>query len=186
MQGGLSVYIGYLTAIHLRDAVPGTSPALSSSAIPSGRSFWALVDSALHGLAALLVTAPIIHSTSTAEQMIVLLGPAFLAGTLVDVDHFLAARSRSFWTATHLAKRPPTHSVTFALLLGTAGYLLSGSLSTAWVVFVALTSHVLRDASVGTAPLLWPLGDWRIPRWAYCVGEVGLVMASSWVSGCHR
>jgi len=80
------------------------------------------------------------------------------------VDHFVPARSCSFWTATHLDKRPPTHSLTFALLLGAAGHLLFGSLSVAWVVFAGLASHVLRDASVGTAPLLWPLGEWKIPR----------------------
>jgi len=71
--------------------------------------------------------------------------------------------------------------VTFALLVGGVGYLFSGSLTTASVVFAALTSHVLRDASVGTAPILWPLGDWRIPRWTYYLGEVGLVVVSRWV-----
>jgi membrane-bound metal-dependent hydrolase YbcI (DUF457 family) len=99
----------------------------------------------------------------------------------VDVDHFVAAGSRSFWAATHLGKRPPTHSVTFALLVSGAGYVSSGSLPAAWVVFAALTSHVLRDASVGIAPLVWPLGDWRIPKWACHVGEVGLVVASCWL-----
>jgi hypothetical protein len=63
------------------------------------------------------------------------------------------------------------------------GYLFSGSLTTAWVVFAALTSHVLRDASVGTAPLLWPLGDWRIARWASWLGETGLMLLSFWVRG---
>jgi hypothetical protein len=61
-----------------------------------GRPFWALVDSGVHGLVALLVTAPLLQS----PQLLVL---AFLAGTLVDVDHFLAVGSRSFQTATHLA-----------------------------------------------------------------------------------
>ena len=70
------------------------------------------------------------------------------------------------------------HSVTFALLVSGGGYLLSGSLVTAWIVFAALTSHVLRDASVGTAPLLWPLGDWKISRWVYYVGEVALMVVS--------
>ena len=83
-----------------------------------GRAFWALADSAVHGLVALLVTAPIVRSAPTARQLVVL---ALVAGTLVDLDHFAAARPRSFWTATHLARRPPTHSVTFALLVSTAG-----------------------------------------------------------------
>jgi hypothetical protein len=89
-----------------------------------GRPFWALVDSGVHGLVALLVTAPILQS----PQLLVL---AFLAGTLVDVDHFLAGWFRSFQAATQLEKRPPTHSVTFALLVGGGGYLLSGSFTTA-------------------------------------------------------
>jgi membrane-bound metal-dependent hydrolase YbcI (DUF457 family) len=73
--------------------------------------------------------------------------------------------------------------MTFALMVGGGGYLFSGSLITAWIVFAALTSHVLRDASVGTAPLLWPLGDWRIPRWAYYAAEMALMLASYWVAG---
>jgi hypothetical protein len=27
---------------------------------------------------------------------------------------------------------------------------------------------------------VWPLGDWRIPRWACHVGEVRVVVASRW------
>jgi len=141
-----------------------------------GRPFWALVDSGVHGLVALLVTTPVLKN----PQLLVL---AFLAGTLVDVDHFLAVGSRSFRAATQLERRPPTHSVTFALLASGGGYLFSGNLTTAWIVFAALTSHVLRDASVGKAPILWPLGDWRIPRWAYYVAEVGLVVLSFWIAG---
>lgn len=60
-------------------------------------------------------------------------------GTLVDMDHFLAVGSRSIRPATHLAQQPPTHSLTFALLVSGGGYLFSGSLTTAWVVFAALT-----------------------------------------------
>jgi len=130
---------------------------------------------------ALLVTSPIIRSGPAPRQLFAL---AFLAGTLVDVDHFLAAGSRSLWTATHLEKRPPTHSVTFALLVSGGGYLFSGTFITAWIVFAALSSHVLRDASVGTAPILWPLGEWRIPRWAYWLGEVGLLAAPEWAVRC--
>jgi hypothetical protein len=140
-----------------------------------GRPFWTLVDSGALGLVALLVTAPIIRSAPNSWQLLAL---AFLAGTLVDLDHFLATGSRSFWAATHLEKRPPTHSVTFALLVSGGGYLFSGSLTTAWALADALTSHVLRDSSVGTAPILWPLGDWRTPTWAYYAGEAGLMLLS--------
>lgn len=120
-----------------------------------GRPFWPFVDSGVHGLVAFLVTTPIIRRAPTPQHLLAL---AFLAGTLVDLDHFLVAGPRSFWAATHLGRRPPTHSVTFVLLVSGGGYLFSGSLTTAWVVFAALTSHVLRDPSVGTAPLLWRAG----------------------------
>ncbi|MGB3906617.1 MAG: hypothetical protein WBB22_17035, partial [Anaerolineae bacterium] len=65
-----------------------------------GRAFWALVDSGVHGLVAVLVTAPIIRSAPTARQLAVL---AFLAGTLVDVDHFLVAGSRVSFRAEEFA-----------------------------------------------------------------------------------
>ena len=47
----------------------------------------------------------------------------------------------------------------------------------------ALASHVLCDASGGTASILWPLDDWRIPCWAYYMGEVGLMAVSFWLAG---
>jgi len=50
-----------------------------------------------------------------------------------------------------------------------------------WVPQVAFASHVLGDAPVGTAPLLWPLGDWRIHRRAYHLGEVRLLMVLQWI-----
>ena len=37
----------------------------------------------------------------------------------------------------------------------------------------ALASYVLRDASVGRASLVWAVGEWRMPRMAYYLGEVG-------------
>jgi hypothetical protein len=94
-----------------------------------GRPFWVLVGSAVHGLVALLVTAPTIWQ---------LLPLAFLAGTLVDLDHFLVAGPRSFWAATHLEKRPPTHSLTLR----------------SW-------SARVDTGSLEASPLLWPLDDWR-------------------------
>ena len=42
--------------------------------------------------------------------------------------------------------------------------------------FIALASHVVRDASGGSAPVLWPVrGDVTIPAWVYYGGEVGLL-----------
>ena len=101
----------------------------------------------------------------------------------MDLDHFPIAGSHNFCTATHLDKRAPTHSLTFALLVSGGRQLFPGSLSTAWVVFAALTSRVLRDASVGTAPILWPMGDWRTPRWVCCSGEMGLSAVSPSLAG---
>jgi len=50
-----------------------------------------------------------------------------------------------------------------------------GTAITAWALFAALASHVLRDAPSGTAPLLWPLPSTSVPRWLPYGGELALL-----------
>jgi hypothetical protein len=44
---------------------------------------------------------------------------------------------------------------------------------------------LLRDASVGRALVLWPVGDWRMQRRAYCLRVAGLVV-SFWIAGASQ
>jgi len=143
-----------------------------------GRPFWAAFDVFVHGAVALLVAGPCIRRATRGKRALALSGLAFLSATVLDLDHFVAADSLDVRAALSLAARPPTHSLTFALLLGAATSLLSRDRAAGWVVFAAIASHVLRDAAMGTAPLLWPLSVDAVPRWVYGWGEVGLMLAS--------
>jgi hypothetical protein len=69
--------------------------------------------------------------------------------------------------------------LTFALLVGALAGLLCRDRAAGWVAFAGIASHVLRDAAMGTAPLLWPLGVDAVPWWAYASGEFGLMLGSS-------
>jgi len=48
----------------------------------------------------------------------------------------------------------------------------------AWVLVASIASHILRDASSGTAPLLWPLPSLSVSRWLYYAGELVLLLAT--------
>jgi membrane-bound metal-dependent hydrolase YbcI (DUF457 family) len=131
---------------------------------------------AVHGVVALVVAGPCIRRAQSKRRA--LAGLAFLSATALDLDHFAAAGSLDIHAALALVKRPPTHSLAFALLSGIALSRLSRDRAAGWVAFAAVASHVLRDAAMGTAPLLWPLSFDHVPWWAYACGEVGLVWAS--------
>ncbi|GFT95778.1 transmembrane protein 267 [Nephila pilipes] len=71
---------------------------------------------------------------------------------LIDMDHFLMAKSFKFKDAINLSSRPPFHNTT--LMLTFAGCLIlvmhfKGSElmeNLGWYILVAVTSHHLRDA----------------------------------------
>ena len=143
-----------------------------------GQTFWAACDVLVHGAVALVVARPHIRRARSARRALALSGLAFLSATALDLDHFAAAGALDVRAALVLPARPPTHSLTFALLLGAVLYRLSRDRTAGWVAFVAVASHVLRDAAMGTAPLLWPLAVDRVPWWVYVCGELALVWAS--------
>jgi membrane-bound metal-dependent hydrolase YbcI (DUF457 family) len=143
-----------------------------------GRAFWAALDVLVHGAVALLVAEPCIRRAASRKQALVLSGLAFVSATALDVDHFISAGTLEVGAALSLAARPPTHSLTFALMIGALTSLFFRDRTAGWVAFAAIASHVLRDAAMGTAPLLWPLSVDAVPRWAYICGELGLLLAS--------
>ena len=127
-------------------------------------SLWAILDNTIHALVAFLLLLPLFllrgHSLA-----VPLLG-AFLA-SLIDLDHFIAAGSLSIHAAASLPTRPWTHSLTFVLPAAAVAGLLFRRFWVLVVVAVALTSHILRDATGTPAPLLYPLPDVTLPWWAY-------------------
>ena len=84
--------------------------------------------------------------------------------------------------ARNLQLRPAAHSLTLALVTGAIAYLVSRSPATGWALFAALASHVLRNASTGTAPLLSPLPSNSVPRWLYYGGELDLLWLSHFLA----
>jgi hypothetical protein len=152
-----------------------------------GRAFWAAFDVLVHGAVALVVARPCIRQARGRKRALALSGLTFAAATALDVDHFVSAGSLDLGPALALVDRPPTHSLTFALAVGAAVRLASRDREASWVALTGIASHVLRDAAMGTAPLLWPLSIDAVPRWAYVCGELGLLLASgAFWSGARR
>ena len=121
------------------------------------RHFWVVVDVLVHGITGLLVTSPLVRRGGTVAQTLTMLCVVFLAATLLDLAHFIAAGSLRLTGAVNLPSRPQTYSLTFALVMGALVLVISRSPGLALVTGIVLASHVVRDASGGTAPLWWPV-----------------------------
>ena len=113
----------------------------------------AATDPLAHALLAAAVAAPLGRGA---------VRTAVAAGTLIDVDHVVAARSASPRALIGLETRPRSHALLGAVALGAVGT-AAGGMTHGWAAFAGLASHLLRDASDDAAPtpLLWP---WHPPR----------------------
>ena len=174
---GLFFYLTVLTCLF------GSVDRLVSFYRPGmDHSLWAILDNTIHALVAFLLLLPLflLRGRSLAVP---LLG-AFLA-SLIDLDHFIAAGSLSIHAAASLPSRPWTHSLTFVLPAAVVAGLLFRRLWVLVVVAVALTSHILRDATTSPAPLLYPLSDVTLPWWAYILA-CHLMMAASIILAKHH
>jgi membrane-bound metal-dependent hydrolase YbcI (DUF457 family) len=135
-------------------------------------------DPFAHGLLAGAVAAPLARGAGRGPVL-----TAVVAGTLIDVDHLVAARSLRPITWITLGGRPRAHTLLLAVGAGGVAGLLGGR-AHGWAAFGGLASHLLRDASDrGGTPILWPLSGRRhIPRAAYAAGIAGLALGSWLVS----
>jgi hypothetical protein len=135
----------------------------------------AAADPFAHALLAAAVAAPLGRGA---------MRTAVAAGTLIDVDHIVAARSAHPRALIGLDTRPRSHALLGAVALGAVGAAAGGS-THGWAAFAGLASHLLRDASDAAAPtpLLWP---WLPPRqigraWA-AAGVAALTLGSFAIS----
>jgi hypothetical protein len=107
---------------------------------------------------------------------------AVMAGTAIDVDHVVAARSLRPSAMLTMRTRPASHAALVAAAAGAAGAVAGGPVH-GWAAFAGLASHLLRDSSDDGAPtpLLWPWAPPRqIPRrWA--VAGVAALALGSWM-----
>lgn len=86
---------------------------------------------------------------------------------LLDLDHFIAARSVRLHAAMRLSQRPFGHSVLFVAALCTLLYIVRPARQWALIVAVALGTHQLRDA-IRRGLWLWPFGStYKLPYWGY-------------------
>jgi LexA-binding, inner membrane-associated putative hydrolase len=109
---------------------------------------------------------PLVHAVLAAAVVAPLgrdaMRTAVVAGTLIDVDHVVAARSAWPRAMISLPARPTTHALLAAVAAGALGAVAGGPVH-GWAAFAGLASHLLRDAADDAAPtpLLWP---WAPPR----------------------
>ena len=135
----------------------------------------AATDPVAHVLLAAAVVAPLGRGA---------VRTAVVAGTVIDVDHIVAARSAWPRALIGLETRPRSHALLGAVALGAVGT-AAGGITHGWAAFAGLASHLLRDASDDAAPtpLPWP---WHPPRqigraWA-AAGVAALTLGSVGVS----
>jgi hypothetical protein len=120
-------------------------------------NYWPLLDSVIHFALGLLVVSPFFLNRPSFRKTLGLTAAVFATSVLVDFDHIIAARSLSLYAITHLSVRPPTHSLMFALAIGILVWLVCRRIEYGWLVFAALASHFIRDASTGgMLYFLWP------------------------------
>jgi membrane-bound metal-dependent hydrolase YbcI (DUF457 family) len=106
---------------------------------------------------------------------------AVVAGTVIDVDHAIAARSARPSAMLTLRTRPRSHTLLATLGAAAMGTAAGGPIH-GWAAFAGLTSHLLRDASDDAAPtpLLWPLRPPRQIGRARAAAGIAALALGSW------
>ena len=137
----------------------------------------ALADPLLHAALAAAVVAPLVPRAGT--------GPVYAAvaaGTLIDLDHPVAARSLRLEANLSMPVRPPTHCLLVALGAAAAGHLAGGPVY-GWAAFGGVASHLLRDAgdTAAPTPLLWPWVPARQIGRTRAVAGTAVLALGSWV-----
>jgi membrane-bound metal-dependent hydrolase YbcI (DUF457 family) len=148
-------------------------------ALPPSLAF-AIADEIAHGSVALLCALAMAPTWGFRPVLV-----ALLAGTLIDVDHAVAARSLDPTRMMMLGARPATHSlagvVSIALLIGAIWGPRSG-----YAALLGAATHVVRDAdSAPGVPLFAPfsadahviLPDWTLPAIMLAFGISSILCA---------
>ncbi|MBI1297603.1 hypothetical protein GC175_21910 [bacterium] len=145
---------------------------------------WALLDPPVHWVLALLIVSPLLSHPVLGRHLWLWVAVATVAAVLVDLDHFIAARSFSLADALALGSRPFAHSLLFVVAMAVVTWLVSREPVGALLVLVVLLSHIVRDGSHGGIPLWWPArGNVDIAVPLYYVLEIGLGWVVLWAAG---
>ena len=154
----LSYCLGLVLCLAAADALEALHPFFN-------RQVWALFDNAVHALVGGAVVLPAVFTRSWPLRTVAW---ATVASSLIDLDHFVAARSLSILDAVSIGARPLSHSFLVAAALADGAGALARDRRVAAAVAAGLLCHLLRDASGSGAPLLWPMdGIQHVPTWVY-------------------
>jgi membrane-bound metal-dependent hydrolase YbcI (DUF457 family) len=136
------------------------------------RHLAAAADPFAHALLAAGVVAPLGRGA---------MRTAVVAGTLIDVDHVIAARSPRPSAMLSLRHRPRSHALLATVAAAALGTAAGGPVH-GWAAFAGLTSHLLRDAADDAAatPLLWPFRPPRQIGRARATVGIAALAACSW------
>jgi hypothetical protein len=133
-----------------------------------------------HGALALFVVAPLVLRS---QHRLTYAALAFVGGSLLDLDHFIAAGSVSLHAIETLGDRPDTHSLVFVALVSLLVLALTRRPRVAWALFAVNVSHLLFDAAGGHDPIAYPLSRLDGLPWLLCpLGAVALFAASELVA----
>jgi hypothetical protein len=142
----------------------------------------AISDGFAHGSVALLLLLPL-RLFCRWPLSVVAFGT--IVAMAIDADHFIAAGSFAVMDAIAIPGRPLTHSLPFAAAMALAALVVSRRIWPAATVFVALTSHVLRDATSGNTPVVLH-AHVGIPWWCYAVACVAMLFGMVYLAASGR
>jgi membrane-bound metal-dependent hydrolase YbcI (DUF457 family) len=143
---------------------------------------WALLDEVAHAGVAAICSWPLGRKWGARSVLV-----AVLSGTVIDVDHAIAARSLAPRRMMRLAERPATHSLLGVLLVAIVTGAVCGR-RLGYAAGIGAASHVLRDAVAPPGvPLFTPLGTnghMVLPAWALPLGMAFMASLSQVLAGC--
>ena len=149
-------------------------PFLSDPSHPFLSAVWAVV---IHGAVGVLAVAPILWRSRHRLAYGLL---AFLGGSILDIDHFIAAGSLNLHTIETLSGRPDTHSIVFVLALSAVTLAATHRGLAAWSFLAVNLAHLLYDAAGGSEHVLYPFTNLDGLPWLLCpLGTLALLAASA-------
>jgi LexA-binding, inner membrane-associated putative hydrolase len=147
--------------------------------VVSDSIIWIALDVLGHGSAAGLFTVGLLPRFGARPVVC-----AVLAGTLIDFDHAVAARSLDPLRMSALGARPPTHSLMAVVVLGLVAWRLMGR-AAGYAIGTGLLAHLLGDAiEPAGVPLLFPFvsdPSVHVPIAALTVATVACTGFSVWL-----
>lgn len=138
---------------------------------------WVAWELSANALGAMLVCAPLCGRSRGRYAL------AAVAGVGIDVDHAIAAHGFDVGDLLALGARPVGHSLLVVCLLALVVASMArrrDAFAIGGICCISLLSHLVRDASGGGTPLLWPFSTAQLvlPWLVYPLGLLVLLMVS--------